>query len=120
MHLGWSDPVGIELLQRCLHHLGLFQCRAGALGHEFDALDDLATANLEDLDDSTGGTELDAEGIAVAELRGGHLLLPVLQCFDRADRVPQLGGALVLLVHRGLDHPALQRGDQLLVPPLQE
>ena len=106
MYFRRRGSLGVELLERRLQNLGLR--RPGSLvvrGPTSDlrppdrqpprdassiALDHLAAAHLEHLDDGAGRADLDAERVAIAEPRAGHLLLPLLQRLDRPQRVAQL------------------------------
>ncbi len=76
VHLRRGNPFRVELLERRLKHVALGQIRRslGAhgglaeLGDELDPLDHLAAAHLKDLDDRPRGTNLEPEGIAIAQL----------------------------------------------------
>ncbi len=98
---------------------GVVRLKPEATG-EFDPLDDLAAAHLEDLHHGAGRPQFQAECVAVAQGGAGHLLLPPLQGLDRPDGVAHLGGLLVALVEGGLAHPLAERLEQLVVAPLEK
>ncbi len=107
MHFRRRVPILVELLDRDLqdlrfaHLIARRRHGAGAIvGDQLDALDDPAAAHLEHLDHRAGGTELDAERVAIAELDARHLLLPRPQRLDRADSVAQLCRLLEPLLRR--------------------
>src|SRR5207237_7474411 len=93
MDLRRRGPLDIELLERGLKNLvlsafALVRLRRGvAGGRQFDTLDNLAAANLKDLNDRAGRSRLDAERVAIAQLGPGHLLLSLLQRGNRAERI---------------------------------
>src|SRR5262249_50141994 len=69
----------VELLDRGGGHLAVARAGDRLLGPELDALHHLAGADLEHLDGGAGRTELQAEDVTVPHLRGGHLLLTIVQ-----------------------------------------
>ena len=116
------DVAGrVELLHGGLHDIRLaVRRRLAGVGHELDALHDPAAAHLEDLEDRPRRSPPQPEGVAIAELRRRHLLLPVAQRLDRPHGVPVVRRLLVaLLVGRG-SHPALETGQHLVRAPLEE
>src|SRR5262249_1410492 len=73
----------VELLNRGREHFPFARTDNGVFGPELNALDYPAATDLEYLERHAGGSELHAEHVAVAELRGRHLLLPVVQRLHR-------------------------------------
>ena len=72
-------------------------------------------AHLEHHHDGAGGAGFQAERIAVAEARRGHLLLAITQRLDRADRVTQLRGLLKAFLAGGVEHVDAQALGQLIL-----
>ena len=60
----------------------------------------------EDLHRAAARPDLQAEHVAIAELRRRHLLLPIAQRLHRAQRVAQLRRLLEALARRGVDSSA--------------
>ncbi len=125
MDLGRRHAVLVELLDGRLQHVLLAGRRGrvrgrAALGHELDALDDAAVPDLEHLHGGAGGSDLQAERVAVAELGAGHLLLARPERVDRADRIAQLRGLLEPLGRRGIAHPVAEGRDELVVAALEK
>ena len=94
--------------------------RCARIGDQLDPFDDLAPPHLEDLDDRAGRPQLEAERVAIAELRARHLLLARPQRLDGPDRVAQLRRLLEPLLRRGLGHPLPQRRHQLVVASFEK
>ncbi len=125
MNLGRRHAVLVELLDGRLQHVLLAGRRRrvrgrAAVGHELDALDHAAVPDLEHLDGRAGGSDLQAERVAVAELGAGHLLLARPERVDRADRISQLRGLLEPLGRRGIAHPVAEGRDELVVAALEK
>ena len=122
MHLRRCGADRVELLQRGAYDVGLALAGrvVSPIGGQLDALDDPPGAHLKHLDDRAGRADLHTERIPVAQPRGGHLLLPVAQRLDRADRVATLGRFLIPLGRRRLGHAGLQVGHELVVAPVQK
>ena len=131
MDLRRRRPIGVELLKGRLQNVALPVVtlrrrprprveRLSQLRDELDPLDHPASAHLEDLDDGACRTELQAEGIAIAELDPGHLLLTGPLRLDRLDRVAQLRRLLEALRGRRLRHPIAKPGDELVAPAFEK
>ena len=95
----WRRSGGAVLVTRIE---GVETAEHARIGHELDAFDHPAAAHLEDLHHRAGRPELQAERVAVAELRARHLLLAGAQRLDRLQRVAQLRGLFEALLGRPL------------------
>ena len=129
--LGRRHVDGVELRQRRGDDLALARRRrrphpVDAAGHrhafapQLDAIDDAAAAHLEHHDRRAPRPEADAEPVAIAEPRGGHLLLPIAQRLDGADGVAPVGRLLVALRRGGGLHPAIEVGDEHVALPFEQ
>src|SRR5438093_5119493 len=123
----WRAAQLVELLDRRGQHFAV--ARGGnrpaeafplLLCPQLDALDDAPAAHLKDLHGDPRGPALQAEDVAVSELGGRHLLLPIVERLHGAHRVAQLRRFFVpFTVGRG-DHPRPQRLHELFVLAFEE
>ena len=134
MDFGGRRVLGVELLQRGLQDLRALRIasasppsalapsadRSGRRARQLNPFDHFSAADLEDLHDGAGGADLDAERVAIAEAGAGHLLLPLLQRLDRAQRVAQLRRLLEPLGGGRVGHALAQLAHQLVVAPFEE
>ena len=123
----WRAAQLVELLDRRGQHFAV--ARGGnrpaetfplLLCPQLDALDDAPAAHLKDLHGDPRGPALQAEDVAVSELGGRHLLLPIVERLHGAHRVAQLRRFFVpFTVGRG-EHPRPQRLHELFVLAFEE
>ena len=113
--------IGVELLDAGLDDVRFGLAALRGIPDEFDALDHPAAADDEHLHHRAAGADLDAEHVAIAELRRRHLLLlPLAHRLHGAHRVAQLRRFLEALVRRRLEHARLQLIGELVVAAFEE